>query len=332
MIYSGGREPLLIQDTSKHPVTCKLKITKDVNIGSYLGVPIILSDGTMFGTLCAIDPQPDTFNESDIEKMTTFASFIANSINLSEAYKTIRKQDERIIHELEVAKSVQVSVLSEPLKNNHISISSLYESSEHLSGDMYCWYRIDDKRYGIFLFDVMGHGVSSALISMSVRSLLKDLITMITDPVVVIEKINQHVIHLFRERAELITYLTAFYMVIDVGKQTIEYVNAGHPTPLVFSENGSTVELSEGTVPLGIMKEISIQKVTIPFTKNTDIVLYTDGIFEILPSSQLKSSQKIDRLYLDSGRSLDQLKENIDIYIKKHNTLPDDICLIFIEL
>jgi sigma-B regulation protein RsbU (phosphoserine phosphatase) len=65
--------------------------------------------------------------------------------------------------------------------------------SEQLSGDMYCYYQIDQDSYGVFILDVMGHGVSSSLVSMSIRSLLYRLITMLTDPILVINEYDSSI-------------------------------------------------------------------------------------------------------------------------------------------
>src|SRR5690349_4124472 len=53
-----GEGPTAAPDASAVPAYAEAPIGRQVDIGSYVGVPLTLADGSLFGTLCAIDPQP----------------------------------------------------------------------------------------------------------------------------------------------------------------------------------------------------------------------------------------------------------------------------------
>lgn len=65
-------------------------------IGSYLGVPIILEDGHLFGTLCAVDPDPYDFDQNEIKRMKHLGN-ILSSLIFKEKTTPIPKIDERIL-------------------------------------------------------------------------------------------------------------------------------------------------------------------------------------------------------------------------------------------
>jgi EAL domain-containing protein (putative c-di-GMP-specific phosphodiesterase class I) len=72
-----GRMPELIQDTAKHPEARKLRITSHLRIGTYLGVPIRFSDGTVYGTFCCFSMQAkDELNSNHLETVRLFANFV----------------------------------------------------------------------------------------------------------------------------------------------------------------------------------------------------------------------------------------------------------------
>lgn len=73
--------PLAIGDTKKDSRTVHLQVIYDTNIGSYLGTPIVLEDGRLFGTLCAVDPDPYEFGQSDIKTMKRLANILASIID-----------------------------------------------------------------------------------------------------------------------------------------------------------------------------------------------------------------------------------------------------------
>ncbi len=82
-IVAGAPQPLpvLIENTRTdtryrgHPATRAFP-----NIGSYLGVPIYLSDGRFFGTLCAVDPDPQRFTRAQVELLVVLARLLATDV------------------------------------------------------------------------------------------------------------------------------------------------------------------------------------------------------------------------------------------------------------
>ena len=77
----GGREPLIIDDTTVHPLTHMLLPTQ-LGIKSFLGVPIQLEDGTLFGNICAMDEQQYSFTDKDVELLKTVAELFSYVIEL----------------------------------------------------------------------------------------------------------------------------------------------------------------------------------------------------------------------------------------------------------
>lgn len=85
-IYWESREPLVIEDTSTYPIAAHQKTAERTKIRAYLGAPIILKDGTMFGSLCAVDTKECQFSEQEvkiIEKIARFLSYVIELENLS---------------------------------------------------------------------------------------------------------------------------------------------------------------------------------------------------------------------------------------------------------
>lgn len=93
-----------------------------------------------------------------------------------------KKEEEKLRNDLLLAREIQKGLLTKPIHDKYIHIEGIYFPSIQLGGDMYVWYKIDDHRYGIFLMDVMGHGVASALVCVSLRSLLEGMITRCVSP------------------------------------------------------------------------------------------------------------------------------------------------------
>ena len=76
------REIVVIDDVSTDPVYCGHHTPARYGLRSYISMPIILADGTFFGTLCAIDPRPAHVSEPHVVGMfRLFAQMIAQNID-----------------------------------------------------------------------------------------------------------------------------------------------------------------------------------------------------------------------------------------------------------
>lgn len=76
-----GKVPNAIPDTAAEPGVADLHITAQAGIGAYVGVPLELADGRLYGTLCVLshDPRPD-LSERDVELMRFLAGLISDQI------------------------------------------------------------------------------------------------------------------------------------------------------------------------------------------------------------------------------------------------------------
>lgn len=263
---------------------------------------------------------------SEKGKIMFFASVFTDITN--------RKQVEEKLHnDLQLAKQVQKSVLSSPLQKEKIEIDAMYFPSEELGGDMYAWYEIDEHRFGIILLDVVGHGVAASLISMSIRSLLRGLITRLVDPIPVMKELNRHMRSLFHS-SDLIgdQFFTAIYLLIDTKQKKLSYANAGHPAGLVLQQGKQVISLEPGGVPIGLFSDVPVTKCHISLEGSLRIFLFTDGLIDAISQNY---EDAISRLTSELKQNQDS--SNQDLLHRVFSTFVtsdhlDDICLLSIKV
>ncbi|EEM85127.1 fused response regulator/phosphatase [Bacillus thuringiensis] len=241
-----------------------------------------------------------------------------------------KEQEENLRNELDLATQVQRNLLSSPLREDHIKIEASYLPSFKLAGDMYYWYKIDENRYGIILLDVMGHGVSAALVCMFISSVLRETIKCLIDPELVIKELNKYMTLLHNENDNIPYYFTAIYLVVNTEDRTVEYVNAGHPSGYVLVDETNVVELDRGSCAVGFFDEIKVKKTVIPFEKNAQILLFTDGVLEAIANDEFEAEEKL-RTFTE--RKWGDLEEEIEGFYKEEQkkAQSDDMCLIMIQ-
>ncbi|MCS6595686.1 fused response regulator/phosphatase [Bacillus cereus] len=241
-----------------------------------------------------------------------------------------KEQEENLRNELDLATQVQRNLLSSPLREDHIKIEASYLPSFKLAGDMYYWYKIDENRYGIILLDVMGHGVSASLVCMFISSVLRETIKCLIDPELVIKELNKYMTLLHNENDNIPYYFTAIYLVVNTEDRTVEYVNAGHPSGYVLVDETNVVELDRGSCAVGFFDEIKVKKTVIPFEKNAQILLFTDGVLEAIANDEFEAEEKL-RIFTE--RKWGDLEGEIEGFYKEEQkkAQSDDMCLIMIQ-
>lgn|GEM_PF-6434750 len=247
-----------------------------------------------------------------------------------------RKTQINVSEELALAKSIQESALTPPIQNEHIQMSIYYKPSAELSGDMYSCYQIDEHRYGVMILDVMGHGISSALIGMSLRTLFQGMITKGLPADIVLKELNKHLYRMFENRNDMKFYCTGIYLIIDVKQKTIKFANAGHPSGIWLASDGNLLELSSSSPPIGMLEFLPVESETIPFETEGRLLIYSDGLLDRI-SSQMNDGKEILKLLLENSTKLelDILKEKvINLQMTKYHTTEDedDECFIIVDV
>ncbi|GEM_PF-5000233 len=82
-LVGHSQAPVIIEDTTQSPLTKELPITRDLGKASFLGVPVRLQSGELYGTICSLD-RVHSFTEQDAERLSHAASVISHLIHLEE--------------------------------------------------------------------------------------------------------------------------------------------------------------------------------------------------------------------------------------------------------
>lgn len=85
-----GQEPLLIEDISKDESAGKLDIASQFGNGAFIGIPIYLEDGEVYGTICGLDKHPFEFTTEHQEMFEMMSSLLTYILELEKARKEIQ--------------------------------------------------------------------------------------------------------------------------------------------------------------------------------------------------------------------------------------------------
>jgi sigma-B regulation protein RsbU (phosphoserine phosphatase) len=255
----------------------------------YAGVPLSGPRGKKIGTFCLLDLKPREFGPAQVAQLTTFAAVVEREMNLGQIIqmqnellstraRLVETQQELDREFADAAKYVR-RMLPPPLIGPE-KLEWHFEPSAHLGGDGLGYREINEDQLAIYMLDVTGHGLGSALLAVTTLEFLRSREVRETDfsrPRDVIDRLNRT----FQMKEHAGKFFSAWYGVYSRSQHTLTYVNAGHPPPLYLTEKGLMRTVSSGPV-LGVLPEINLTETTLPFPPKTELYLFTDGLYELV--------------------------------------------------
>jgi phosphoserine phosphatase RsbU/P len=210
------------------------------------------------------------------------AARVQTHLALRETREQLQRQLLAIRLELETARQIQLSILPQSAPQfAGLDIAACYIPMTSVAGDFYDFVIVDDHRIGILVADVSGHGMPAALIASMLKIAFAAQTDHACDPAMVLSGLNQALYGKFQGH-----YVTAAYALIDTENQTLRYAGAGHP-PLVVRDgsSGTVSSVLENGLFLGYFRDVAYSSVEVPFRKGDWVLLYTDGISEMMNAS-----------------------------------------------
>lgn len=255
-------------------------------------------------------------------------------LELELANQALKKSLDILEQDQEAGRSVQMRLLPEQgIQFSEYHFTHNVAPSLYLSGDFVDYFKISDKKFGFYIADVSGHGSSSAFVTVLLKSTMGQILTryqakqddLILAPEKVLEKLGLEI-----HSANLGKYLTMVYGVVDIETNELIYSIGGHYPNPVLLEDGKARFLEGKGFPVGIMKNATYQRYTLNLNNDMRLLLFSDGIAEILPEKDMAAKEALLLSMVAEG------KGNIAYFIEKlslenKKNLPDDVTILSMQ-
>lgn len=199
------------------------------------------------------------------------------------ANRELVEKQQRLDEDLQAAAGIQQSLLPKLLPTTTaFDMAWKYIPSEAIGGDIFNVFPLDGERLAFYMLDVSGHGVPSALVTVSVSQSLQPLSGRIiknkntfASPGEVLTALDQeYPIERFDK------YFTMVYGILDAGEGVLTYSSAGHPPPVLLHEEAPYGLLDKGGPIIGLGGSVPFEEETVSLTEGDKVILYTDGVSE----------------------------------------------------
>ena len=286
--------------------------------------------------------------------LSTYETAVQKNIALIKAKETLeiqaqqlRDKNAEMAADLNMARELQTAFLPTSYPEfpagsgagSALRFCHRYHTTTELGGDFFDVFALSDTAAGVFICDVMGHGVRAALVTAIVRGLVEEVQSLALDPGKYLTEINRSLCAILKQTLTPL-FASAFYMVVDLERGEACYANAGHPTPF-HVRGGGTVETfcapGRTSPALGIIESSIYATTRKPVSPGDLIMLFTDGLYEVEGANgvfydmNMLQSAVQRRAALSCGDLFDGLLAEIRGF-SSGGEFQDDVCLVGVDI
>jgi adenylate cyclase len=218
-----------------------------------------------------------------------------------------REQSARMAGELDAAKRIQAATLprADLLREDaRIDLAAVMLSAREVGGDLYDFFRLDERRVFFLVGDVAGKGLSASIF-MAVSKALYKSTTLRNSGADVGEIMSAANAEVSRDNPEML-FVTAFAGILDLESGDLAYCNAGHENPWLVHPTdaiGRRIEDGDGP-PLCTVDDFAYRGGRCRMRPREQLCLVSDGVTEARsPGGELYGGERVQRLLLDTRKS-----------------------------
>lgn len=234
--------------------------------------------------------------------------------------------------ELEVARQLQTELLPKsPPEVPGWAFAHSWRTANDIGGDYLRFEPLADGRWAIVVADASGHGMAAGLLMAITDTSLRIALELDPAPHAVAELLHRAV----RRTGDRRAFVTLFYGLLDPASGRLEFVSAGHPSPLLRRAAGDLEEPASGSLPLGLRERAEPVAGALTLAPGDRLVIATDGLFEALDGAQQafgweRLRQEIARPAAGARQLHDRLRDAVERHVGDAAT-SDDRTIVVLE-
>jgi phosphoserine phosphatase RsbU/P len=267
------RQPIVVGDVQQDP--------RYVNLipetRSELVVPLIYKDRVV-GVFDLESSVVDRFTEEHVRVLTPLASQVAVALENARLYEELSNREERVQHELAIARRVQHGLFPEECPSGPgWEASAHFRPAHELGGDLYDFYDLGDGLLGLAVGDVSGKGVPAALYGAFASGSVRGRAFQRRPPGDILAGVNRTL----RRRGVEGMYCTLAFALFDFTQRRVRLANSGLPYPLHFqAATGRCAPVELPGLPLGVLDGSAYEERVLDLPVGDALVFHTDGVSE----------------------------------------------------
>ncbi len=268
---------------------------------------------------------------------------------LRKAKQELESANQQMKDDLLAAAQIQQALLPQRLPRlPGVEFAWKFQPCEELAGDSLNVFPLDENHVGLYVLDVSGHGVSAALLSVTLSRWLTPRYhqsglfsyngyassrKQIRTPVEVAQQLNSQ----FPLDHNTGQYFTILYGILDLRTNEFRFISAGHPPAIHGSAQAPPRTLAVSGYPIGIMPEPNYSEQILYLQPGDRLYLYSDGIEDAVNTKEefFGQSRLLDAVeqyrQLPLSQSVPHILHQVELWCDPNPT-NDDITLFALEI
>lgn len=233
--------------------------------------------------------------------------------------------------ELQQAREIQQQLLPKEFPQlADFVITGVWEPAKLVGGDYYDVIRLSKDKLGICIADVVGKGISAALLMANVQASVRAFASDVVSPSYVCSRVNS----VLCSNIASGKFVTLFYAVLDASTRILQYTNAGHPRPILIDGSGRATHLEKHGALLGVFPNWKYEDSIIELRPGDLLLLFTDGITEAMSpgNEEFGEGRLLTAVTSVADQSIENLQSHILEQVKSfcNSRMSDDATLILL--
>jgi len=291
---------------------------------------VLFKPGDFLGVVYLDSRHTAAFSKLDrqiLDALAVEAASILDNARLVE----YERQRQRLEQELSIARDIQQALLPRGFRDfPHLAVTGINIPCLSVGGDYFDVFPMSDDRTAFLIADVSGKGLGAALLTTMLQGALSGM-TMGADPA----RVFNHINNFLCEHSEVGRYATMFFGVLSRNGD-LQYINAGHPSPLLFRRGDLAEPFTEGSYPVGLVPGTEYKAACVKLEADDTLILFSDGVTEAAdPEDQLFGVPRLrEALAGRHDAPLDQLQKAVFDSVAKFSrgaSQADDITLLLVR-
>src|SRR6266568_2986913 len=244
--------------------------------------------GAFLGVLYLDSRRPAAFSKLDRQILDALA-FEAASVLDNARLVELERERQRLEQEFSIARDIQQAMLPHGFRDfPHLRVRGCNFPCHTVGGDYFDVFPLSEDRTAFLIADVSGKGLGAALLTTMLQGALSGM-TFGSDPARVIQHVNRFLC----EHAEVGRYATMFFGILD-REGRLEFINAGHPSPILLRKGVAEAPFTEGSYPVGLVPDAQYVCARVKLEPGDTLVLFSDGVTEAMdPDEQLYGATRL---------------------------------------
>lgn len=262
---------------------------------------------------------------------------------LEDSYNSLQRVHDRLTGDLQAAAWLQQRLLPPtPDSLQGFRFDALFIPCHFVAGDIFHFFPVSDEHIAFFLVDVSGHGVASAMLSISISKIITSAPLMESfrgvslqagmSTVAAMQALNR----VFASNNETMgKYFTMVLGTLEKSTGLCRFTLAGHPHPLFIPAGGEPEFVGESGSPIGLLSDVYFEETSLHLAPGDRMLLYSDGITDCTsPAGEPFGPGRLMEAVCDREKPLEEIMKGsgLDLFrFHGSDRFEDDVSLLIFE-